>query len=59
MATFDFNRLDHRLYDPIRNPANAIALQTMFEDFMHVARTNPAYLAPHKLELARFCQLIM
>ncbi|KAK7892375.1 hypothetical protein LTR67_007471 [Exophiala xenobiotica] len=58
MATFDFNRLDNRQYHPIREPANAMALQTMFEDFMQVVRTNPAFLEPRKHELGQFCQLV-
>ncbi|KIW49984.1 hypothetical protein PV05_11611 [Exophiala xenobiotica] len=57
MATFDFERLHADLYD-LDDPDSAIAFQDMVEDFMNVAKTNPAVLEGKKEDVAHFCALV-
>jgi hypothetical protein len=57
MATFDFERLDAELYN-LDDTDGAIEFQDMVEDFMNVAKTNPAVLEGKNEDVAHFCAIV-
>ncbi|KAK5223542.1 hypothetical protein LTR47_007564 [Exophiala xenobiotica] len=57
MATFDFERLDAELYN-LDDTDGAIEFQDMVEDFMNVAKTNPAVLEGKDEDVAHFCAIV-
>lgn len=55
-ANFDFQRMYTRF--DLRNPARAVAFQSVVRDFMEVVRNDEAGLVGKQQDIDRFCSLV-